>query len=43
MKCVNVYEDFIRKSYSYIDVIHILSTAYLHINLIHPSQLNGMP
>ena len=30
------------KLYSYIDAIHILSTGYLFLHLITPSQLNGM-
>ena len=42
MKYVNIYVDFIRKCYSYIDTIHTLSTGYFQIDLIPPSQLNVM-
>ena len=42
MKFVNIYKDLIRKLYTYIDAICILSTGYLPINLIPPSQLNEM-
>ena len=35
-------EDLITKLYSYIDVIIILSTSYMPINLIPASILNGM-
>ena len=42
MRYENAYEHFIRKLYSYIDAICILSTGYLAMNLIPKSQLNGM-
>ena len=42
MKYINVYKDLIRKLYIYIDAICILSTGYLLINLIPPSQLDKM-
>ena len=41
MKFVNIYKDLIRRYYIYIDV-HILSTGYLPVSLIPPSQLNEM-
>ena len=42
MKYINTYKDLIRKLYIYINTICILSTGYLLIDLIPPSQLNDM-
>ena len=42
MKYVNVYKDLIKKINIYIGAICILSTGYLPISLIPPSQLNDM-
>ena len=42
MKYVDAYRDLIRKLYSYINAIHMLSTSYLLINLIAPSHLNAV-
>ena len=42
MKYINKYKDLKRKLYIYIDVIQILSTGYLCIDLIPPPQLNEM-